>query len=1204
MGGGLLVLFAVAALGVSWMLATASGTRWLVNRLPLPAGLTVARVEGSVWRGLELRGVHYLGESFEVETPRIALTLRAQWQGRALVLSDWVVDDLRLVLHDGEAQAPSPDLEALLANAALPVPLWLEPGRVAGIHLVLADGSVWTFDQLRARGRWGSALQSTLLQLDASWLQARLAGDLALGEGRTDLALEATVDARRWSDVLPPDLAVSAVATERLDRLELTVSSATAALSAKGGVDDPFTDPVLELQLALADWTLPGTAEKRPLVTTARGELRATPRGWSTDLEGVLSDRELPSVHWRLDAAGVDEGLAIEALALRSELGEIDAAGTVRWGESANLDLALDWRRLRWPAGDQPPRLSSAEGQGRLSGNPDDWRFLGGFLLASAGYPEGRVELQASGDRERAVVDSLQGAVLGGTLEASGTLGWSGTPRLDARIRFDSMDTAVLVPEWPAELSGAVEVDAVGGEQPAIDLAIERLAGRFHGEKLSGAGRLAWRDQAWSADDIRLTLGPTSLTLAGELDDTARLDLELDIRQPGWVARQLGGEASGTLRIDTGAAFPVLAADLQAAHIDVGGLRLDALDVSRVAGESRVVISARDLWWDERSVDRLDGELLAGDDDYRLHLAAVAGELLGQVALDGRITRGEQAGGLAWHGRLVDFRLQRHDRRILELAAPAEARISRDAFLLDDACFTAGGGGRICTRAEGRPGAGGDLDLALHSLPLGLLRALTDHDVRTTQRLDGKAEWHWGPDSQPTGSAAIDVSPGEVGRAEDDSHRVRVGAGFIGFQLAEGNLEGGRIELPLAGAGHVRAEVGVTGVNFDGSGRVSGTLDLDLRDLSVLQGVVGGVDEVRGTLRSTIRLGGTVADPVLDGTFDLAEGAFEVPLLGARVENLVMEGRVDRADRLELGGRFMAGEGTGRVVMMVGFSDLASPQLDARVRGNDLAVARLPDLEVDADPDLHLAYVDDAWRLEGEVVVPRARVTPLTSFVTRVDESADVVVVAGARNPRPAAADSRPAQLTGQVALRLADDVRLEMDMASLALGGGVDMAWNGSLVPMADGQITVNGTITAWGPRLVIDDGRVRWSDEVVTNPSLDLRAERDVFGNTLVRTVGVRVTGTAKRPDIDAYTRPLTTSERAWAVLVTGSDVNYAQGVGAVDVGTYIAPRIFLSYGISLFDSENVVGLRYDLKRGWGIKATSGQKESGVDLSYTIED
>ena len=51
------------------------------------------------------------------------------------------------------------------------------------------------------------------------------------------------------------------------------------------------------------------------------------------------------------------------------------------------------------------------------------------------------------------------------------------------------------------------------------------------------------------------------------------------------------------------------------------------------------------------------------------------------------------------------------------------------------------------------------------------------------------------------------------------------------------------------------------------------------------------------------------------------------------------------------------------------------------------------------------------------------------------------------------------------------------------------------------------------------------------------------------------------------------------------------------------YVAPKLFISYGVGLFDDQNVISARYDLGRGFGIKATSGQRETGVDVSYTIE-
>ena len=135
-------------------------------------------------------------------------------------------------------------------------------------------------------------------------------------------------------------------------------------------------------------------------------------------------------------------------------------------------------------------------------------------------------------------------------------------------------------------------------------------------------------------------------------------------------------------------------------------------------------------------------------------------------------------------------------------------------------------------------------------------------------------------------------------------------------------------------------------------------------------------------------------------------------------------------------------------------------------------------------------------------------------------------------------------------------------------------------------------------------------WTGDVDTptrlpadNPLLNIRAERDIYGNTQIRSAGVQVIGSLKRPVLEAYTVPITNEDRAWTLLVTGTDFDQGQGVGGFDVGTYIAPKLYVSYGISLFEDENVISARYDLKKGFGVKVTSGQRETGLDISYTID-
>ena len=136
----------------------------------------------------------------------------------------------------------------------------------------------------------------------------------------------------------------------------------------------------------------------------------------------------------------------------------------------------------------------------------------------------------------------------------------------------------------------------------------------------------------------------------------------------------------------------------------------------------------------------------------------------------------------------------------------------------------------------------------------------------------------------------------------------------------------------------------------------------------------------------------------------------------------------------------------------------------------------------------------------------------------------------------------------------------------------------------MASGRYGIVGEINAFGQQLSITEGGISFPDVPADNPHLDIRAERQIYGNSEIRRAGVFVNGTVQRMVVEPYTDPMTTRERAQTLLITGSDFNMEQGVGAVDIGTYIAPRIFLSYGIGVFEDENVISLRYDLSEEMG--------------------
>ena len=53
---------------------------------------------------------------------------------------------------------------------------------------------------------------------------------------------------------------------------------------------------------------------------------------------------------------------------------------------------------------------------------------------------------------------------------------------------------------------------------------------------------------------------------------------------------------------------------------------------------------------------------------------------------------------------------------------------------------------------------------------------------------------------------------------------------------------------------------------------------------------------------------------------------------------------------------------------------------------------------------------------------------------------------------------------------------------------------------------------------------------------------------------------------------------------------------------MGRYLAPRLYVSYGVGLIESINTLTLRYQISDKWQIKAESGEYQ-GADILYTIE-
>ena len=195
-----------------------------------------------------------------------------------------------------------------------------------------------------------------------------------------------------------------------------------------------------------------------------------------------------------------------------------------------------------------------------------------------------------------------------------------------------------------------------------------------------------------------------------------------------------------------------------------------------------------------------------------------------------------------------------------------------------------------------------------------------------------------------------------------------------------------------------------------------------------------------------------------------------------------------------------------------------------------------------------------------------------------------------------------------------------------------------------------MDGTYKAYGQNLQIERGQLLFASTPIDNPGLNIRAVRKINPNSTIddgQEVGLLIAGTAQRPSITVFSNPVMQQSDALSYLITGkplSDVkggegsavsSAAQALGsaggnmlaksigtrlgvddigvsssdalngnsAFTVGKYLSPRLYLSYGIGLFESGQVITLRYKLTQRWNIEAQNATDFNRASLNYRYE-
>ncbi len=1169
----LLFLASMLAVGLAWLLGTASGVRQLLHLAEfwLPARLAVSQVQGNLLGTLRLKEVSFASPALQLTLGELVL----RWRPGSLLQGRVEVKELsldRLTYEGGKAAPESGPSAAPLPSLRMPLEVALHRFDLRHARLVSAPGAQpLELEEVSLAAHWGGEeLQLQRLYLALAGLRMQASGRL---RPQGDYPLKLGI---QW----------------QLERADLP------RVQGKGQLAGDLARLELEQQVE-GDLALHLEASLKGLLArpawSARLSLHRLPRRHLP--EGVPEEVEVTA------RAGGDLAAAEVHLLAQPGKGKTQGepgmklwlGGRVDFSTPA-FDLKGDWRQLQWPVAGAA-EVVSPRGELSLSGVPDDYRFQLRAEVAGKELPRGSWELAGKGDRRQLVLESLTGETLNGLVTGTGKLAWGERLSWQVRLQANDIDPSVFRPHWPGNLELAVASEGRWHQGKLfLEGVLERLSGQLNGQPVSGSGRFRLSGKALRLEKVMLASGSARLQADGRLEERWDLSWKLEVPDLGTLVPGGEGRIQGAGSIQGSVENPVIQGELLAeelrqgrfslarvlAHIDLG------IDASR---KSRVEISGRQLVLSGEEVSR-----------FRLSLEGppAAQRILFQADHERAKVSLEARGALdvekrAWQGTLTRMSFQGEKIGKWSLLQPASIALRSNRFELSRLCLE-DRPARLCLRVQRQKG-GGKAELDLRGLDLARFRPLLPPElVELSGVLEARASAEL---EQPfTARLAATLSPGELVYQDQQGRRVtlphhdsRLEAEYGRDRLqAQWRLElgphsaQGTLSLPRKALDDQPVQA-----------PLDGKVQLTLADLSLLPLFLPGVRQAEGAATTNLVLGGSLQQPKVTGQAELQARKLELPGLGVTYRDAVLS-LVGRDGRLlQLQGKVRSGEGVVRLEGTLLLDRAGGWPLAVSLEGERFQLANLPEARVVVDPRLQLQRKGERLSLRGRVEVPRAAITLHDLPAGTVDVSPDVVVIGRDEEERIS-----PVNLDGRVELVLGEAVHFSGFGLDADLEGKVTISLRPHQVPMANGELMVrNGTFRAYGQNLTIDRGRLSWAGGSIDNPLLHLQASRRV--DDLV--VGLRVSGSLKSPALALFSSDSTLSEKEMAaMLITGhkeGDLSQA----SIYAGRQITPKLSVGVNLGGGDRGTEFVARYRLMKHLQLEGTSSARKSGASINYTFD-
>lgn len=1255
-----LLLLLLPMLFCGWLLTTSNGLHWLLTRAALADALEIDTLEGNLLGSLHLTGVRYHDDKIKITLDEAMLS----WHPAALWRKELLVEMLYLK-HLRIELPPSDDAPLELPDIHLPITVQLDDMQVNDLEIIRPEQPAIRINNasLRATANRGGVIvqyldiSSDIAQLSLKgslhpygdyWHNLELQWQLQLAElptfngsgqlkgdlRQTTLQHKLTLPARAATELKLFDLlqtphwqATLQIPKQPLKSVDEGWPNEAVALTARGSGDlnhatvDEFTLDALNSSVhgkGALDWQ-----EKflwRADVDSKRFDLAAL---WSLlEVDGPMIG---VGVNGKL--SGDLDHLNADDVTLRALDGTISGNVQVRW------DTPLQWQ---------------TQFQARSLALAQLWPLL---ALDQQGLPAGRADLSTrlSGDANGLRFRQLALQALGATVHGDVQLQWQPQLQWQATLDGQGINPAGWQPqrlaEWPGNLAtqlqsrGSYANDKLQGE-----LEIKQLKGTLRHYPFQLQSQLALAQQQLTIKQFKLSSAESNIEAHGSAGKQVDLHLRLDSPQLAQLYPDVQGslKAEGELRGKQ--AEPLLQLRLDGKNLAYAGQQIGTLkgraELQLFSWRQIMVdLQAKELQLAGQKIDAVAINAKGNAADHRLQLHLKMAQLETQWQLSGNFDAATEL----WLGQVDKADLNNPDLGLWQLRSAAPLSASRDHLKLAPLCWQQQDA-LLCLDGQQQQETW-QATLRGEQLNLSLFSPWLPRDLETEGVLALHASLRYQPQQPLTAEALLTVGAGNVSYPiiEGERSEWHFKEGRWQAALDDRGLHS-QLRIALAGSDKIQDQISAT-LELPGYDPLTTTLadqtmkgeaNAAFSDLGLINNLLDEVHGLQGRIELNSRIGGTLSQPALTGQLQLRDGSFQVPRLGLSLSDVQFEASSSGKESLNYRLQMRSGDGAIEAKGETRLNAKEGWPTRVKLTGENFEVSHIPEARVLVSPNLEMKMARRELWLDGEVLVPQAKLQP-KEFTSTTRVSDDVVIVGTPESTLP------PWQIHNRVRLILGDRVSLYGFGFEGNISGNLLLIDEPGKVTAASGELrVVEGRYRAYGQRLDVEQGRLLFAGGPITNPALDLRAVRHVQEVT----AGIKVYGPLRQPQFELFSTPAMGETDALAYLVLGRPLEsttsssdgalmaqaalaiglkggdfLARSIGdrfgieemriessdngdnaSLVMGRYLSPRLYVGYGVGLIDATNTLNLRYQISQHWQLKAESGTSQS-ADMIYTID-